>query len=181
MENFEVWTNSIRENSEVFISEFSVLSVVQNGKLGVWSKYLRVWSKCLRENLLGLHLRVFGFGYRVKKPRKNILRDFRELRVFDLSLYLLDIKCVTVVYTWCTQSENKTWVYCQSRKCRRKLHQKYEIKSHIFFLLCAYYALQQQHSDSETKFQKNWLLWYLKHQINYCTSLYSEGCKVVYL
>ena len=50
---------NLRENSEVFISEFSVLGIVQNGKLGV-------------ENLGKLILR----GFRV----------FRELRVFDLAL-----------------------------------------------------------------------------------------------
>ena len=48
----------MKEHSEVFISEFSVLGIVQNGKLGV-------------ENLGKLILR----GFRV----------FRELRVFDLA------------------------------------------------------------------------------------------------
>ena len=35
MENLGVWSDGVGENSEVFISEFSVLSVVQNGKVGV--------------------------------------------------------------------------------------------------------------------------------------------------
>ena len=35
MENLGVWSDGVRENSEVFFSEFSVLSVVQNGKVGV--------------------------------------------------------------------------------------------------------------------------------------------------
>ena len=189
----EVWTNSLRENSEVFIFEFSILSVVQNGKLGSWktsefdqstSEFDQNASEKISEVYIS-GFSVLGIAQngklRVKKPRKNILRDFRELRVSDLTLYLLDIKCVTVVYTWCTQSENETWVYCQSRQCRRKLHQKYEMKSHILLAMCIIMLYSNIYSDSETKFHKNWLLWYLKHQINYCTSLYSEGCKVVCL
>ena len=35
MENPGVWSDGVGENSEVFISEFSVLSVVRNGKVGV--------------------------------------------------------------------------------------------------------------------------------------------------
>ena len=95
------------------------------------------------EKISEVYIQVFSFGYCAKwktwseKTSENILWDFRELRVFDLTLYLLDIKCVTVVYSWCTHSENKMWVYCQSRQCQRKLHQNYEMKSHIFFLLCA--------------------------------------------
>ena len=64
--------NASEKISEVYISQFSVLGKAQNGKLGV------------------------------KRPRTNILRDFRELGDFDLTLYLLDIKCdcgVHLVYT----------------------------------------------------------------------------------
>ena len=50
--------NASEKNSEVFISEFSLLGMVQNGKLGV------------------------------EKPRKNILRVSRELPVLDLTVDL---------------------------------------------------------------------------------------------
>ena len=45
-------------------------------------------------SLQGFHLQVFGFGtvqnrkLGVEKPRKNILRVFRELPVFDLTVDL---------------------------------------------------------------------------------------------
>ena len=35
LEKLGVWLKGLKENSEVFISEFSVLGIVQNGKLGV--------------------------------------------------------------------------------------------------------------------------------------------------
>ena len=35
MENLGVWSDGVGENSQVFISEFSVLSVAQNGKVGI--------------------------------------------------------------------------------------------------------------------------------------------------
>ena len=58
LEKLGVWLKGLKQHSEAFISEFSVLGIVQNGKLGV-------------ENLGKLILR----GFRV----------FRELRVFDLA------------------------------------------------------------------------------------------------
>ena len=50
---------------------------------------------------------------------------------------------MTVVYTWLTQSENKTCGFPVSL-ANENHTKKYETKSHIFFLLGAY-ALQQQH------------------------------------
>ena len=52
---FDQSTSELDQNVSEKISEFSVLGTVQNGKLGV------------------------------EKPGKNILRDFQELRVFDLT------------------------------------------------------------------------------------------------
>ena len=39
MENLGVWSDGVGENSEVFISEFSVLSVVKNPS-GVLTKFI---------------------------------------------------------------------------------------------------------------------------------------------
>ena len=52
-------------------SEFSVLNVVQNGKLGVGKprsliKVPQSLIKIPQKILLGFHLRVFGFGYSAK-------------------------------------------------------------------------------------------------------------------
>ena len=51
------------------ISEFSVLSVVQNGKLGVGKT--RSLVKRLKRALRGFHFQVFRFGYGAKWKTQN--------------------------------------------------------------------------------------------------------------
>ena len=55
LEKLGVWKKGLKQHSKVFNSEFSILGIMQNGKL------------------------------RVESLRKLILRGFRELRVFDLA------------------------------------------------------------------------------------------------
>ena len=61
LEKLEVWSKGLKENSEVFIYEFTVLGIVQNGKLGVGKTQSLV--KKLERKLRGFHLR--GFYLRV--------------------------------------------------------------------------------------------------------------------
>ena len=64
LEKLGVWLKGLKEHSEVFISEFSVLGIVQNGKLEVGKT--RSLVKRLERALRGFYLRVFRFGYSAK-------------------------------------------------------------------------------------------------------------------
>ena len=61
---------NLRENSEVFNSEFSVLSIVRNGKLEVGKP--RNLINVPQIKLQGFQLRVFGFGYSAKWKTKSL-------------------------------------------------------------------------------------------------------------
>ena len=76
MENLGVWSDDVGENSEVFISEFSVLSVVQNGKVGVrkprsLTKVPQSLMKLPQSKFRGFQLRLFGFGYSTKRKTRS--------------------------------------------------------------------------------------------------------------
>ena len=61
---------NLRENSEVFNSEFSVLSIVRNGKLEVRKPLNLINVPQIK--LQGFQLRVFGFGYSAKWKTKSL-------------------------------------------------------------------------------------------------------------
>ena len=68
-------------------------------------------------------------------------------------LYVLDIKCVTVVYTWCTQSEDNTCAFSVS-VANENHTKKYKMKSHTFFLLGANASQQQYNLIQRQTFTK---------------------------